>query len=439
MLVDAGLIERQQLDKALKVQAQKGGKLVQILIAMGFFHPHAFVQFLARQPGVASLNLSNYEVPRELVALVPREFALKHEVFPIDRLGKLLTVGMVCPLDAATIGELERFSGLRVKPILCSAQDIRQAIQRYYPPEGILGVAEGTSGAGPVPLPLQRLETSLRLRNVVALIRGIEGLPTLPETVARVRQAMAEPGSSIEDVAQIVNTDPPLAARVLRVANSAAYGFPHRIDNLRLAVSLLGLRETYSIVLSAAIIERYNESPLFDYKRFWAHSMKCAAAALVVAEACGQSRRSSLSAAGLLHDLGRIALLEVVPDVFVRLDPNLSGESLVAAEEAALGITHAEAGYELASLWSLPDEIAQAIRFHHAPERATDCREVVAIVAAGDALARRVARKSDPDPEQTDELERRLALLDIDAGMTDELMRRFEEQQAAAARTGRSE
>src|SRR5690606_9336911 len=186
--------------------------------------------------GVASLNLSNYEVPRELVALVPREFALKHEVFPIDRLGKLLTVGMVCPLDAATIGELERFSGLRVKPILCSAQDIRQAIQRYYPPEGILGVAEGTSGAGPVPLPLQRLETSLRLRNVVALIRGIEGLPTLPETVARVRQAMAEPGSSIEDVAQIVNTDPPLAARVLRVANSAAYGFPHRIDNLRLAV-----------------------------------------------------------------------------------------------------------------------------------------------------------------------------------------------------------
>ena len=69
----------------------------------------------------------------ELLALVPAEIARKHELFPIDKMGKLLTVGMVCPLDKAAITDVEACTGLRIKPMLCTTADVRKALDRYYP------------------------------------------------------------------------------------------------------------------------------------------------------------------------------------------------------------------------------------------------------------------------------------------------------------------
>jgi putative nucleotidyltransferase with HDIG domain len=438
MLVDAGLIQRQQLNEALKAQAAQGGKLVQILISLGYFEPKSFVNFLARQPGVASIDLSHYEVPRELVALVPKEFALKHEVFPIDRLGKLLTVGMVCPLDAQTIGELERNTGLRVKPILCSPEDVRKAIHRYYPADipATLEVADGPE-APATPHALRKLETSLRLGNVISLVRRIEGLPTLPETVQKVRQVMMDPNSSIGDVAEIITTDPPIAARVLRVANSAAYGFPHRIDNIRLAVSLLGLRETYSLVLTAAIIDRYSESRRFNYGAFWEHSLACATACKIVAQACGQSQRTSVSSAGLLHDIGRIALVEVAAELYSKVSPELHGDDLVAEEERILGISHAEAGFELASHWGLPVDISQAVRFHHSPQYAVEAREVVAIVGVADRLCRMAEEEDEAGLRSMELLENQLHIIGLVADDAPALVRQYREVRASDLRQGR--
>ena len=130
LLVDSGLIQKEQLQEGLALQAAKGGKIVETLISLGYLNAEAFVSFLARQPGVASIDLSKYEIPRELIGLIPREMAVKHEIFPIDRLGRLLTVGMVCPLDSATVKDIEERTGLRVKPLLCAPNDIRAAIER---------------------------------------------------------------------------------------------------------------------------------------------------------------------------------------------------------------------------------------------------------------------------------------------------------------------
>lgn len=435
LLVEAGLIERSQLEEALAVQAKKGGKLVQILIALGFFEPRSFVSFLARQPGIASIDLSHYEVSRELVDLVPREFALKHEVFPIDRLGKLLTLGMVCPLDSATIKELEDHTGLRVKPILCSPEDIRDAITRYYPrdfQESPLADSALEAGA-----PLARLETSLKLGNVVTLVRRIEALPTLPETVDKVRATMTDPASAAEDVANVITTDPPIAAKVLSVANSAAYGFPNRIDNVRLAVALLGLRETFNIVLSAAIINRSDRYKGFNYRAFWANSMACASACKVVAEACGQGARTSVTTAGLLHDLGRIALIEVVPDLCGKLDASLDDEALLSQEESLIGIGHPEAGFELAQRWGLPEDIAQAIRFHHTPQYATESREVVAIVAVADVLYKIAERDGEFTTDMLNGHEARLGMLGLGKEDGVEILRICADKRLMDARNGR--
>jgi putative nucleotidyltransferase with HDIG domain len=434
MLIDAGLLARAQLNEGLRIQADRGGKLVQILISLGYIDPPAFIRFLAQQPGVASLDLSSYEVPQELVALVPREFAILHEVFPIDRLGKLLTLGMVCPLDSKTIGELESKTGLRVKPLLCSAEDVRRAIARYYPSDDFVRTGGPSREAT-----LAGLETSLKLGSVTGLIRNIESLPTLPETVNKIREAMTSPECSMEDVANIITNDPPIAAKVLSVANSAAFGFANRINTVRLAVSLLGLRELYSIVLTASIINRSEQnSKHFDYNRFWSHSMACAAACKVVAQVSGNARLTSVPTAGLLHDLGIMALLEVSPDLYAKVDPNLAGDELIAAEEELIGLNHAEAGFELATHWGLPPDISEAIRFHHHPEYAGEAKIVAAIVAVGDLLFRFVESGEPASPELFEPYTAYLQMLDLTPNDGANLLRTCAEQRVADARNGKA-
>lgn len=389
LLVEAGLISATQLVDALKVQQDKGSKIVEILISLGHLSADAFVKFLAKQPGIASIGLANYEVARDLIALVPKEFAIKNEVFPVDRLGKLLTLGMVCPLDSQTIEELERTTGLRIKPLLCSPDDIRSAIIRYYPHVE----PPGSYSAPPTDKPLDTLVGTMKLSSVVRLIRHIKTLPGLPETAKRVREATTDPKVSVHDVATVIAKDAPVAARVLSVSNSPAYGFRHKVDNLDLAVSLLGLRETYSIVLSIGVINMFEKSKKFDYRSFWQQSLQGATAAMIIARACGKAdansgSRSGVFSAALLQDIGRLALAEVAPDLYAKVDSSLAGPSLIADEERIVGLTHAEAGYELAAHWDLPQEFAVAIRFHHHPERAVEHKDMAAIVGLSDVLLR---------------------------------------------------
>lgn len=382
LLVDAGLVDMNQLNEGLNLQQQRGTKIVETLIALGYLTAEAFVQFLAKQPGIASIDLSKYEIPRELISLIPRELAIKHELFPIDKLGKLLTVGMVCPLDTATVKQIETTTGLRVKPLLCAPNDIRAAIDRYYPAE--------TTEAKPIEPEenVKGLATSLRLSNVATMIRQIDTLPALPETVRRVQDATLDPMSSIRDVADIIVMDPPIAAKVLSVANSAAYGFAQRVDDVSLAVSLLGLRETYSIVLSAAVVNVFEKTRTLDYRQFWLDAMCCAGATRIVTKASGRKHIPGVFSGGLLHDIGRLALSEAVPDLYTKVQKGLEGQELMLAEEREIGLSHTEAGYVLADHWSLPIDIVEPIRFHHKPELADAAKEATAIVAIAEVMAR---------------------------------------------------
>jgi HD-like signal output (HDOD) protein len=238
------------------------------------------------------------------------------------------------------------------------------------------------------PQPVEELQAPLKLTNVARLLREIDSLPALPDTVRHVREAMSDPRRSVDDVSGIIARDPAVAAKVLSVVNSAAYGFAHRVDSLTLAVSLLGLHETYSVVLSAAAVKVFDKSRRFDYTAFWEGSMCCAAAATLIAEASGQKHVSGVLAAGLLHDIGRLALCEIAGPTYAQLQPGLNGAELLTAEESLIGLTHAEAGFELATHWNLPDAIADAIRLHHHPQRAISSKQIVAIIVAlADLLA----------------------------------------------------
>ena len=138
MLLDACLVSASEINEAVNRQAVKGGKIVDSLIHLGYLNARTFVRFLASQPGVSSIDLRNYSLSRSITQLVPQQFAVERQVFPIDKLGKMLTLGMVCPLDVKTIRELEQMTGLRVKPMLCGPDDITMAIERFYGDGAIL-------------------------------------------------------------------------------------------------------------------------------------------------------------------------------------------------------------------------------------------------------------------------------------------------------------
>jgi len=283
-----------------------------------------------------------------------------------------------------------------VKPLLCSVADLRESIERYYgrpqdeTPEETTWETNGD--------PAQELAAPLKLAGVAALVRKLDSLPALPQTVQRVREAMDDMDISVSDVAKIISTDPPIAARMLQVANSAAFGFPNRVATVSLAVALLGLRETYSIVVSSALVDLMKASKTFDYKSYWMESMMCGGFAMMIAKQCRLDINRGFFAAGLLQDIGRVALAEVAPERYAKIDSSLTGTDLIKAEEEVLGITHPEAGYVLTSEWGLPGEIVEAIRFQHMPEQATEAREMAAVVALTDRFV-------SASPEQRGDME----------------------------------
>jgi HD-like signal output (HDOD) protein len=376
LLVEHGLIREDQLVAALQRQKKEGGKLVKNLIALESITPEAFTELLARQKGLLQIQIGQYGVPGEVLSLVPREFAIQHEVFPLDRMGDTLVVGMICPLDTSTIQELEETCGLSVMPVLCSGTDLRASIDRNYGPH-----------VDETEIPADAIGTSLRLAGIPSTIRQIGELPTLPLTVRKVREAIDDPEISAKEVGSIIATDPPLAARLLSIANSPAYGFPHQVTSIHLAVSLLGLEETYSIVLSAAVVDLIKGSRTFDYRSFWVRSMLCGTLCKITAQTAGFAAKPGVFTAGLLLDIGRLALAEVAPQRYAAVNHDLRGLDLVAAEEKALGIGHPEAGYLLASAWGLPDELAETIRIHHTPEHAKLNPEAAAIAVIGNTMA----------------------------------------------------
>lgn len=423
-LVEHGYVRFLDLRKAQTLQNQHGGEIIEVLIRLGCLDIQDFMAFLIQQPMIHVVDLSDYEMAPELLQLVPAEFAIANEVVPIGLEDDTLLLGVKYPVEETVLKALREHTGLGVKPVLCAESDIVHALERYYT---VPAADESGKPASPERASnIIPLEGSMRLRQVARLISGIETLPGLPETVYRVRQAMNDPATSIGAVAEVVILDPSVAAKVLSVANSASYGFPRRIDDVQLAISLLGLHETYAIVLSISVISLFENSQAMDYRRFWVEALTCGAGVRIAAKASGRRKLDGLFAAGLLHDIGRVALAEVAPGQYGKLEAALEGNALLSAESMKLGITHTEAGHLLAEHWNLPEDLQAAIRYHHVPESAPrEHQDLVALVALADAMARSKGRNLDECKAVLVEQEHVLQLLGLDMENAEAMLDEF--------------
>jgi len=220
---------------------------------------------------------------------------------------------------------------------------------------------------------------------------GMVALPTLPLVASRLLESLADPESTTsEEIGEVIALDPSLTARTLKLANSEFYGFPRKVGTVDLAVVVLGPDTIRDLVLGASVFQTLDPA-WRSLTGLWSHSLACGVAARAMADRCGYRLEAEAFAAGMLHDIGKVALRQTYPDRFEAAVALVrqQGIPMIEAERGVLGSDHAEVGGWLAERWGLPRDLVEAIACHHRPEQARLNPELCSLVHIADWLAGR--------------------------------------------------
>ncbi len=132
LLVERGVIDRNQLDKAIVFQKERGGLIGEILVELGFAKEEDIAQSLTAQYGFPYLPLASYEINIDIIEIVPKRVARQYALIPIDKIGNNLTLAMSNPLNFQAIEDVELLSGCNVQTFVSTSSDIKKAIEKYY-------------------------------------------------------------------------------------------------------------------------------------------------------------------------------------------------------------------------------------------------------------------------------------------------------------------
>ncbi len=238
---------------------------------------------------------------------------------------------------------------------------------------------------------------SAKEQRIHSVIRGILDLPTLPTVVAKIVELVDNPKTNAKTLARLISSDPALTARILKLANSAYYGFPRRIGTINLAIVVLGFNAVRDLAVSASIVDRLNldpDSPRFDMSGFWEHSLGVAIAARMVQRLGGSHIIGEAFVAGLLHDIGRLVIVRYMPQEYAEICALMEQEEmdLWAAERQVLQMNHAQIGSLLCKRWHLPEPLCEAINWHHEPLAQEKPEQLTALVHVADLLVHRMGQ-----------------------------------------------
>lgn len=226
------------------------------------------------------------------------------------------------------------------------------------------------------------------------IVEVIQDIPTLPSLVYRITLLMENPRTSALEVGETISRDQALTAKILKLVNSAYYGFPRKIKTISQAVVILGYNNIRNLVLTASVFDAVSKTNgsqfLFDRVKFWEHSLGCAAATKIITNKIGLKKTEESFISGLLHDLGKVVLYHFLEGETAEV-LRVAGERdllLIEAEQEVLGINHTHAGKLLADKWNLPRDITAGISCHHNPLTAGDNFRLCSIVHLADILSR---------------------------------------------------
>jgi putative nucleotidyltransferase with HDIG domain len=224
-------------------------------------------------------------------------------------------------------------------------------------------------------------------------LRGCMCLPSLGSIENALKDLLNADQRYTSQIAEIIRRDPSLTARLLRLVNSVFYGVSRPIKSIEEAVFYLGVRQIRQLAMVTPIIEDFQKlagAKGFPWREFWRH---CIGTALMTREVIDlvQSQKGEIDyVAGLIHDVGKIAMASAFPEHFEEIYHRRSGNGvdLLVTEREVLGIDHAELGALYLKKQSLPDMFVEIVQFHHRPEAALHNGPVVAAVQVADLLVR---------------------------------------------------
>ena len=225
------------------------------------------------------------------------------------------------------------------------------------------------------------------------LTESVTGLPTLPKVVTQITQLPQNPRTSAEEVGRAITMDQSLASKVLKLVNSAFYGFPGRINTITHAIVILGFNTVKNIVLTASIFEKLGGrggSQSFDLEKFWLHSIGTGVVGREIARKINFRFQEEVFISGLLHDIGKVIAFKYLPEEFAQVCQYRDEKNclLMEAEKKVMDVTHDEVGGWLGTKWNLPEDLRFSILYHHFPKQGAKHETMVSVIHLADIFTR---------------------------------------------------
>ncbi len=227
-------------------------------------------------------------------------------------------------------------------------------------------------------------------------VQLLKNLPTLPGMIDKISRAVESKRFSAADIGKLISRDQVLTAKVLKLANSAFFGFSRKVGSLTQALVLLGFDVVKGLILTSSVFDLMKTKG----EDLWRHSMGVATAAAIIATQVEMEDAEEASLAGLLHDLGKVVIRVHMPDDSASIMElvEVEGLALRDAEREVLGFNHTQVGQWLAESWKLPEELSEPIRWHHRPEGSRKAPRMTAAVHLADCLVRGFGYGDGGDP-----------------------------------------
>ena len=228
---------------------------------------------------------------------------------------------------------------------------------------------------------------------IADLFRGDLQLTSPPAVYFQLKKVAEDPHKSIVDAGKVIDKDPALSMRLLKLVNSAFFGFPSKISSISHAISLIGMKELQDLVLGTLIIEKFSSLPggMMTMHDFWAMSLRSALMAKELANFWKTHEDSdSLFICGLLHDIGKLVFYRRIPDLAREVGLLLETATVdeVDAEQRVIGFDHYQTGAELSRLWKLPCIITETMAQHDNPNYSGPYKKAADIVRTANLISK---------------------------------------------------
>lgn len=283
---------------------------------------------------------------------------------------------------------------------------LAEKIKKQSPPRDLVTATRIVRGM------ISRMQLDENLKNrqgnmekVMLHLNRVESIFTMPSIAMQAYSVASDPESTLDDIVKIILLEPSLTIKILKIVNSPFYGLSNKINSIRDAVVLMGTEEVVNMAFGLSLSESFlnaNLKGLMDPKALWRHAMGTALIAKYLCRDLPQFKDMGIFTAGLLHDLGKVYLIENFSELYTTV-LSRAAESVVsisAVEQEILGMDHGKIGQSIGENWNLPDSLIHAAAFHHQPSAAGEYSLFAAMIGFSDYLSNMVALKNSTDTDE---------------------------------------